>query len=141
MNTRHWIAAAALLAQVAPANAANVPHAGEIMMMGSGYCPAGWIDADGRMLPVSGYPDLFAAIGTTYGGDGRETFALPNLASRVPVGQGTMAGGVTFQMGETGPVLAPFADFGQARRNRMPAGTVQSLAMRYCVALTQPPAQ
>ena len=42
MNTRHWIAAAALLAQVAPANAANVPHAGEIMMMGSGYCPAGW---------------------------------------------------------------------------------------------------
>jgi microcystin-dependent protein len=64
------------------------PFVGEIRMFAGNFAPAGWMFCDGSLLPISEYETLFNLIGTTYGGDGQQTFALPNLQSRVPVHQG-----------------------------------------------------
>jgi microcystin-dependent protein len=61
------------------------PFIGEIRMFGGNFAPAGWAFCDGRLIPISENDALFNLIGTTYGGDGQTTFALPNLQSRVPV--------------------------------------------------------
>ena len=64
------------------------PYIGEIRMFGGTFAPAGWAFCDGQLLPISENDALFTLIGTTYGGDGQETFALPDLQGRVPVHQG-----------------------------------------------------
>lgn len=66
------------------------PYIGEIRMVGFNFAPLGWALCNGQTLPIAENDALFALIGTTYGGDGQETFALPNLQSRFPVhaGQG-----------------------------------------------------
>lgn len=64
------------------------PFIGEIRMAGFNFAPAGWATCDGQLVPISENDALFNLIGTTYGGDGQETFALPNLQGRVPVHQG-----------------------------------------------------
>ena len=69
------------------------PYVGEIRMFAGNFAPAGWMLCQGQILPISEYDTLFNLIGTTYGGDGQSTFALPNLQSRVPVHQGN---GFTF---------------------------------------------
>lgn len=61
---------------------------GEIRMFAGTFAPEGWLDCDGQLLQISVYGTLFDLIGTTYGGDGQSTFALPNLQSRVAVGTG-----------------------------------------------------
>lgn len=69
------------------------PYVGEIRMFAGNFAPAGWALCQGQILPISGNDVLFQLIGTTYGGDGQNTFALPNLASRLPVHMGTGGGG------------------------------------------------
>jgi len=64
------------------------PFVGEIRMFGGNFAPAGWAFCDGSLIPISENETLFNLIGTTYGGDGQSTFALPDLRSRVPVHQG-----------------------------------------------------
>lgn len=64
------------------------PYVGEIRMFAGNFAPAGWMLCQGQLLPISEYETLFNLIGTTYGGDGQSTFALPNLQSRVPMHQG-----------------------------------------------------
>jgi microcystin-dependent protein len=64
------------------------PFIGEIRMFGGNFAPAGWAFCDGQLIPISENDALFTLIGTTYGGDGQETFALPDLRGRVPVHQG-----------------------------------------------------
>jgi microcystin-dependent protein len=64
------------------------PFLGEIRLVGFNYAPVGWAPCDGRLLPISQYDALFALLGTTYGGDGQTTFALPDLRGRVPMHQG-----------------------------------------------------
>ena len=61
------------------------PFIGEIRMFGGNFAPAGWAFCDGSLLPISENDALFNLIGTTYGGDGQSTFALPDLRSRIPV--------------------------------------------------------
>lgn len=78
------------------------PYIGEIRMFGGSFAPAGWMFCDGQLLPISENDALFALIGTTYGGDGQETFALPNLQSRVPVHQGSGTSSLSAILGETG---------------------------------------
>ena len=75
------------------------PYIGEIRMFGGNFAPLGWLFCQGQLLPISQYDALFNLIGTTYGGDGQNTFALPDLQSRMPVHQGSgytlgQAGGV-----------------------------------------------
>lgn len=64
------------------------PYVGEIRMFAGNFAPAGWMLCDGQLLPISENETLFQLIGTTYGGDGQSTFALPDLQSRVPIHQG-----------------------------------------------------
>ena len=64
------------------------PYVGEVRMFAGNFAPAGWMFCDGQLLPISEYETLFNLIGTTYGGDGQETFALPDLRGRLPVHQG-----------------------------------------------------
>src|SRR6266480_871565 len=61
------------------------PYVGEIRMFGGNFAPAGWAFCDGQLIPIAENDTLFNLIGTTYGGDGQSTFALPDLRSRVPI--------------------------------------------------------
>jgi microcystin-dependent protein len=72
-------------------------------MFGGNFAPVGWAFCQGQLLPISENETLFQLIGTTYGGDGQLTFALPNLQSRVPVHMGTGAG-VSYVLGQAGGV-------------------------------------
>lgn len=65
------------------------PFVGEIRMFAGNFQPAGWAFCSGQLLPISENETLFQLIGTTYGGDGQSTFALPNLQSRLPLHQGS----------------------------------------------------
>lgn len=76
------------------------PYVGEIRMFAGNFAPNGWMFCEGQTLPIAENEVLFQLIGTTYGGDGEETFNLPNLASRVPIHMGTSPSGVTYQIGE-----------------------------------------
>lgn len=64
------------------------PYVGEIRLFAGNFAPAGWMFCSGQTLPISENEVLFQLIGTTYGGDGEETFALPDLQSRVPIHMG-----------------------------------------------------
>jgi microcystin-dependent protein len=72
-------------------------------MFAGSFAPAGWMFCDGSQLPISENETLFQLIGTTYGGDGQQTFNLPDLRGRVPLHFGTLSGqGIAFQLAETG---------------------------------------
>jgi microcystin-dependent protein len=75
------------------------PYIGEIRMFAGNFAPAGWMFCDGQLLPISEYDTLFVLIGTTYGGDGQSTFALPDLRGRMPIHQGN-----NFILAQTGGV-------------------------------------
>ena len=75
------------------------PIIGEIRIFAGNFPPAGWMFCEGQLLPIAANDTLFTLIGTTYGGDGQSTFALPDLRGRVPVHRGTGAGS-TFTLGE-----------------------------------------
>ena len=75
------------------------PYVGEIRMFAGNFAPAGWMFCEGQLLPISEYETLFNLIGTTYGGDGQSTFALPDLRGRVPLHFGN-----GFSLAETGGV-------------------------------------
>ena len=79
------------------------PYVGEIRIFAGSFAPAGWMFCDGQLLPISENETLFNLIGTTYGGDGQSTFALPDLQSRVPIHKGTNAG-QTFTLAEAAGV-------------------------------------
>jgi microcystin-dependent protein len=73
------------------------PYVGEIRMFAGNFAPAGWMFCEGQLLPISENETLFNLIGTTYGGDGQSTFALPDLRGRIPLHQGN-----GFILAETG---------------------------------------
>src|SRR5215210_3281127 len=73
------------------------PYVGEIRMFAGNFAPAGWMFCEGQLLPISENETLFQLIGTTYGGDGQSTFALPDLRGRLPIHQGN-----GFILAETG---------------------------------------
>ena len=79
----------------------STPYIGEIRMFGfSRGAPNNWQTCDGSLLPISQYDALFSLIGTTYGGDGQTTFAVPDLRGRLPIHQGTGAGLGTYVIGQ-----------------------------------------
>ena len=75
------------------------PYVGEIRMFAGNFAPAGWMFCEGQLLPISENETLFNLIGTTYGGDGQSTFALPDLRGRLPLHFGN-----GFTLAETGGV-------------------------------------
>jgi microcystin-dependent protein len=73
------------------------PYVGEIRLFAGNFAPGGWMFCEGQLLPISENETLFQLIGTTYGGDGESTFALPDLRGRLPIHQGN-----GFTLAETG---------------------------------------
>ena len=80
------------------------PFIGQIMMFGGNFAPLGWAFCDGSLQAISQNETLFALIGTTYGGDGQTTFALPDLRGRIPIHQGTGPGLSQYTIGQLGGV-------------------------------------
>ena len=80
------------------------PYVGEIRMFGGNFAPAGWMFCEGQLLPISENETLFNLIGTTYGGDGQSTFALPDLRGRLPIHMGQGSGLSNRVIGENGGV-------------------------------------
>ena len=97
------------------------PYVGEIRMFGGSFAPAGWAFCDGSLIPISENDTLFTLLGTTYGGDGQVTFALPNLLGRLPIhaGQGP-AIAQSYSLGDkAGTELVPLSS------NQIPSHTHQ----------------
>jgi microcystin-dependent protein len=76
------------------------PYIGEIRLFGGNFAPAGWNFCDGSLLSIAQFSALFQLIGTTYGGDGQNTFAVPDLRGRVPVHMGQGAGLQNYVLGQ-----------------------------------------
>ena len=80
------------------------PLLGQIMIFAGNFAPRGWAFCDGQLLPISQYNALFSILGTTYGGDGRTTFALPDLRGRAPIGPRQGPGLSDYRLGQRGGV-------------------------------------
>ena len=81
------------------------PYIGEIRMFGGNFAPSGWAFCAGQLMPIAENDALFTLIGTTYGGDGEQTFGIPDLQSRVPIHMGQGPGiSQNYQIGATGGV-------------------------------------
>ncbi|ALG61244.1 tail fiber protein [Citromicrobium bathyomarinum] len=120
-----FAAAIGTVATTAPAQASDTPYLGEIIMVGYPFCPYGWAEANGQLLSISQNTALFSLYGTTYGGDGRTTFALPDLRGRAPIHVGDRN-----RLGDRrdgGPTMADRAE------GRLDVPGTQTL--RFCVAL------
>jgi len=76
------------------------PFIGTVTMFGGNFAPRGWAFCQGQLLPIASYTALFSILGTTYGGDGRTTFGLPDLRGRVAVGEGAGPGLSNVKLGE-----------------------------------------
>lgn len=87
---------------------ASGPYIGQIMMVGFNFAPVGWALCNGQLLAISENSALFQLIGTTYGGDGQQTFGLPDLRGRVPVHSGQGPGLSNYVIGQlTGAETVP----------------------------------
>jgi microcystin-dependent protein len=106
------------------------PYIGEIRMFAGNFQPAGWMFCEGQLLPISENETLFQLIGTTYGGDGESTFALPDLRGRIPIHQGN-----GFILAETGG-----AEEITLTINQIPAHTHPALANPQVATETTPSA-
>lgn len=87
-----WLALLGVWAISTPARAQSEPFIGQLMLFGGNFCPRGWAEADGQLLAINQHTALFSLFGTLYGGDGRTTFALPDLRGRVPLHEGSGPG-------------------------------------------------
>jgi microcystin-dependent protein len=76
------------------------PFVGQILAFGGTFAPSGYMACAGQLLPIAQYDALYALIGTTYGGDGQQTFALPDLRGRVPIHMGQGTGLSVYVIGE-----------------------------------------
>ena len=76
------------------------PYTGEIRIFAGTFAPVNWLFCQGQLLPIEPYQALYSLFGTTYGGDGQTTFALPSLSGRVVVGQGQLPGGSNYPMAQ-----------------------------------------
>lgn len=102
-RTSAVIASCLLATSYAPSSqAAADPLLGEIMWVGYNFCPRGWAEANGQLLAISSNSALFSLLGTMYGGDGRTTFALPDLRGRVSISAGRGSGLSDYRQGSRG---------------------------------------
>ena len=114
------LSALVVLPDVAHAQAGD-PYLGQLMLVPYNFCPRGWAPAEGQILSIAQNTALFALIGTTYGGNGQTTFALPDLRGRVPISQGQGPGLAPYTLGEESGT-----EFQTLTINQMPAHTHQA---------------
>lgn len=138
MVRKFTIAAAltsALIAAAPSAYAGPEEHLGEIITVGFNFCPRGTLEADGRLLPISENTALFSLLGTMYGGDGRTTFALPDLRGRTIIGAGQGPDLPNYAVGQKGTT----GTLSNNSRNGAPGASSASgdpqpyLALKRCV--------
>lgn len=96
------LSAAATSLSVSPAAAQSEPYIGQMMATGATFCPRGWAQADGQIMSIAQNTALFSLLGTTYGGNGQTTFALPDLRGRSAIHQGTGPGLSNYVEGQVG---------------------------------------
>lgn len=101
-------------------------YIGEIFMTGANFCPRDTTEANGQLLPIAQNTALFSLYGTIYGGDGRTTFALPDLRGAAPIHAGRPVGGSDVPMGAKRVLPAGESEYAQSRE----------LAIKYCVVMT-----
>ena len=115
------LAPALYLASIGPvaAQTAIASYTGEVRLFAFNFCPTGWLQANGQVLNISSYVQLYSLLGNVYGGNGVSTFAVPNLTGRAPVGFGSPPAGqaIGTVYGTTGSQSAS-----------------NSLAMNWCIA-------
>jgi len=109
-----------------------IPLSCNIILFAGNFAPRDWAFCDGQLLPISEYDALFNLIGTTYGGDGQTTFALPDLRGRVPLHRGTSSSG-SYVIGEQGGTESV-----TLTSQQMPSHTHVPLASRGGTASTTP---
>src|SRR5690349_725577 len=105
------------------------PYVGEVRMFAGNFAPAGWMFCEGQLLPISDYETLFNLIGTTYGGDGQSTFALPDLRGRLPIHFGN-----GFTLAETGGVESVTLTTSQIAAHTHPLLATSSIATQQNVS-------
>lgn len=127
---KHVIKTAALAAMLATtgygatAQAQANPVMGDIIAVGFNFCPRYYMDAHGQLLPIAQYQALYSLFGTTYGGDGRTTFALPDLRGRTAVNHGHGPGLPAYVQGERfGSETGTLTVANLAQHNHLTAGT------------------
>lgn len=134
---RHALLALALTAALPNAHACgSEAYISQVCLMASNFCPRGTAEAAGQLLAISQNTALFSLLGTTYGGDGRVTFALPDLRGRVPVGVGQGPGLSSIVDGQVAgaetasltPAQMPAHTHGATLRGTASAGTTDSPA-------------
>ncbi|WP_167619843.1 phage tail protein [Maribellus sediminis] len=103
------------------------PFIGQIIMFGGNFAPRGWALCDGQILPINNYQALFSLLGTTYGGDGRTTFALPDLRGRLAMHPGSGPGLSTRRLGErSGTETVTLTTPEMPSHNHTANGTIQA---------------
>ncbi|MDX1734065.1 MAG: tail fiber protein, partial [Halioglobus sp.] len=120
------------------------PFIGEVRIWACNFAPRGWAFCSGQLLPIAQNTALFSLLGTTYGGDGRTTFGLPNLVDRAPMHPGSGPGLTTRRLGESGGDSAvtlseaqipshnhPLPATSEAPNTNSPAGAVPAMAPIY----------
>ncbi len=103
----------AISANPVPVNASIDPFLGEIMFFAGNFPPRGWAFCDGQILAINSNQSLFSLLGTTYGGDGRTTFALPDMRGRSPMHEGTGPGLSPHSLGMKGGTETEIISIGQ----------------------------
>ena len=88
--------------KVEASDATSNPFIGAVVMFAGNFAPRGWALCDGQLLPINQNQALFSILGTTYGGDGRTTFGLPDLRGRVPLHAGQGPGLTNYKLGQKG---------------------------------------
>ncbi|NWK97727.1 phage tail protein [Sphingobium lactosutens] len=96
------VAALFSFAGVQPAAAQSEPYIGQLALFSYNFCPNGWADASGQILSIAQNTALFSLLGTTYGGNGMTTFALPDLRGRAPIHVGQAPGLPNYDLGQIG---------------------------------------
>ncbi|MBV9992418.1 MAG: tail fiber protein [Alphaproteobacteria bacterium] len=100
MKRPYLVAAVPVLLLTGAAHAQQTPMLGQIMPTAFQFCPAGWVEADGQIMNIAQNTALFALFGTTYGGNGQTTFAIPDLRGRVAAHTGLGKGLASTPQGE-----------------------------------------
>ncbi len=96
--------------------------------------PNGWAECDGSLMKISSHKDLFSVIGTTYGGDGFVTFALPDLRGRTAIGQGMLTEALKIKLGDTGKIQTPATDSPNDANYSLNKHS-EFLAVNYCICI------
>lgn len=115
------------LVPAANAQVGGQPYVGEILAAGFSFAPHGWALCQGQIMSIQQNTALFSLLGTTYGGDGKTTFALPDLRGRTPIGSGQSTAGSNFDLGQTGGEEVVTLTLGQMpAHSHVPQGTTNA---------------